>query len=223
MTSKYITRKSPPVSATKFPNKIKLGNDGNEYISKPDKNKVYKWKLIKQMDQCKDANNFYLQFPKYYLDKKFIKYNFNNTYKKLNKILNILKKENIFLLNIGWKNVYNFVDNAWYDAKKILIKKYGSKKFVKDKIKILKEKHSISKKLSDKTILEIYYLDIFNIIFYTNFTEFFSLNNGNLYLQWNLTSNIRSYVNSLFKNEFGKKYIEPKNINNAMLIKLDKI
>ncbi len=38
--SKYEKRPSPPVSAQDFPNNIKIGNDGNEYVSKPDK-KIY--------------------------------------------------------------------------------------------------------------------------------------------------------------------------------------
>lgn len=44
-------RPSPSESAVIFRNGIKLGNDGNEYISNPDKNGVYKWKRLKTMNK----------------------------------------------------------------------------------------------------------------------------------------------------------------------------
>lgn len=44
---KYKTRKSPPYPANKNCNKIMIGNDGNKYISKPNKNNVCSWRKIK--------------------------------------------------------------------------------------------------------------------------------------------------------------------------------
>lgn len=44
---KYRERKSPPVSATQFPDKEMEGNDGNKYISVPNKNGVYAWRIVK--------------------------------------------------------------------------------------------------------------------------------------------------------------------------------
>jgi hypothetical protein len=41
--SKYITRKSPAYSASDCKAMKKKGNDGNYYISSPDKNGTYKW------------------------------------------------------------------------------------------------------------------------------------------------------------------------------------
>jgi hypothetical protein len=40
---KYKTRKSPPFSANKNCGKSMEGNDGNIYVSKPNKNGVCKW------------------------------------------------------------------------------------------------------------------------------------------------------------------------------------
>jgi hypothetical protein len=42
-SKKYITRNSPPYSANKCCNETKKGNDGNIYISKPNKNNICKW------------------------------------------------------------------------------------------------------------------------------------------------------------------------------------
>ena len=61
--SKYEKRESPPVSAQDFPNKIRKGNDGEEYVSRADKNKVYRWYKIKSMDKCSTPKKYYMQFP----------------------------------------------------------------------------------------------------------------------------------------------------------------
>ena len=43
---KYKTRKSPPYPANENCNKKMKGNDGNIYLSKPNKNNVCSWKKI---------------------------------------------------------------------------------------------------------------------------------------------------------------------------------
>ena len=42
---KYKDRKSPPYPANENCNKKMTGNDGNKYISKPNKNNICTWKL----------------------------------------------------------------------------------------------------------------------------------------------------------------------------------
>lgn len=42
--NKYKMRPSPPYPAQERQNEILMGNDGNKYISLPDKNGIYKWK-----------------------------------------------------------------------------------------------------------------------------------------------------------------------------------
>ena len=42
--TKYQTRKSPPYPANEHCNKTMKGNDGNMYISKPNKNNICSWK-----------------------------------------------------------------------------------------------------------------------------------------------------------------------------------
>jgi hypothetical protein len=43
---KYKNRKSPPYPANENCNKKMVGNDGNMYISKPNKNNVCSWKKV---------------------------------------------------------------------------------------------------------------------------------------------------------------------------------
>lgn len=43
---KYKNRKSPPYPANENCNKKMIGNDGNYYISKPNKNNVCSWKKV---------------------------------------------------------------------------------------------------------------------------------------------------------------------------------
>lgn len=42
-TDKYSLRNSPPYPANKCKTMKKKGNDGNYYLSEPDKNGIYKW------------------------------------------------------------------------------------------------------------------------------------------------------------------------------------
>ena len=125
---KYNKRPSPPVSAQDFPNEIKVGNDGKEYVSRSDKKGIFKWHKINY--DVKTAYDYYMQLPQIYLDKKFIKYDIDNTLKKLKNIEKELKKHNIYLLYIRWKNVGNFIDNAWDEARLILSKKTNPTNFI---------------------------------------------------------------------------------------------
>lgn len=43
---KYKNRKSPPYSANQNCNKTMVGNDGNKYISKPNKNNICTWRKL---------------------------------------------------------------------------------------------------------------------------------------------------------------------------------
>ena len=76
---KYNERPSPPYHAKEFPDKIKKGNDGNKYISKKDKNGIYKWYVVKKTKEIKEpseknkkkislkktAEEYFQQFPNY--------------------------------------------------------------------------------------------------------------------------------------------------------------
>ena len=45
-TKKYRNRPSPPYPANEMCGKTKLGNDGNHYLSKANKNGICSWKKI---------------------------------------------------------------------------------------------------------------------------------------------------------------------------------
>jgi hypothetical protein len=61
--NKYKMLLSPPLySAEKFKNKVKVGEDEELYLSKKDKNNIYKWYKIKLK---KNPEEYYKQFPDY--------------------------------------------------------------------------------------------------------------------------------------------------------------
>ena len=115
-----MSRPSPSVSAQDFPDKVKEGNDKNMYVSKPDKNGIYKWK---QIVNKKTAEEFYFQYPEIYLDKKFKKYDYKPTLKILEKVKKELEENHIYLFFMKWKKVGNFIDYAWTDAQQEILKK----------------------------------------------------------------------------------------------------
>ena len=184
---KYIMSKSIKIDgkillAIKFPNKMKIGKDGYEYVSKLNKNKVFRWYKLKNMNECSSPEKYYMQVPQNYLQKKFIKYNNKSIEKKLNTIKKILKKENIYLLKIKWKNNYKYSDIAWYNA----------------------EEKSKSN----------------NFIFYTEHSFFWSQHTGKLNFQWNLDRKSKKIVFNLLKKNFNRKFIMPKSLSKAIIIKL---
>jgi hypothetical protein len=115
-----MSRPSPTQSAIDFPDKVKEGNDKNMYVSKSDKNGIYKWKKIVNK---KTAEEFYNQYPEIYLDKKFKKYNIKPLFKTLEKIKIELEKNHIYLFFIPWKKTGNIVDSAWSEAQDEILKK----------------------------------------------------------------------------------------------------
>jgi len=115
-----MSRPSPSESAQDFPDKVKKGNDKNFYVSKPDKNGVYKWKKI--VDK-KTAEDFYNQYPEIYLDEDFKKYDYKPTLKTLEKAKKELEENHIYLFLIPWKKTTNFVDSAWSEALDLISKK----------------------------------------------------------------------------------------------------
>jgi hypothetical protein len=199
--SKYETRPSPPFSAQDYPNKIKVGNDGNEYISRADKKMVFKWYKIKNMSEYSSAEKYYMQFPQNYLQKNFYKYDLEQVEDKLNIVKKELEKENIYLIKIGWKRVYNFIDYAWED-----VETYIKNKYFKENKKI--NRYGI--------------LDKANFIFYTESTEFWSQNDGMLKMQWSLNKNRKKSAFEILRKIFKNKFVEPKNSGKAIIIKLNK-
>ncbi len=115
------TRPSPSISAQVARDKIKEGNDGNMYLSKPDRNGVYHWKRLWQMSEVKTAAEYYDQFPH-----KPRNYDTKEVVTKLRAVAKALNKHNIPLIPIGWRNVWDFGDNAADDAYEIADSKFIS-------------------------------------------------------------------------------------------------
>jgi len=197
--SKYEKRNSPPYSAQEYPNKIKIGNDGLEYVSKSDKNKVFRWYKLKNMFECTTPEKYYMQFPVNYLQKKFYKYDTIKIEKILNKVKKELEMKNIYLIKVGWKNVYDYIDNAFDEAIDYIIKKYFK-----------------NKKISKYEILDSH---LANFIFYTDNRLFWSKNSGELSLQWNLYRDSKKEAFSIFNKYFKNKFYEPKSSSKAIIIK----
>lgn len=192
--SKYSERPSPPYHANECKNKIMKGNDKKSYISKPNKNGIFKWYPLKS---GKTPEEYYNQFP----EKKIKKYIFPD--KVLEAVKKDLLKENILFIKIGWKNVYDFIDDAWYDVTRLIEKK-----------SIIKKIRQTDKK-SDIT-------NIISFIFYTDYRRFWSEINGELFLQYNILPKDKPKVIEIFKNYFGRRFIWNGSKNKALLIKLHK-
>lgn len=197
--SKYEKRPSPPQSAQDYPNIIKTGNDGNEYVSRPDKNKIYKWYKIKSMDETTSAEKYYMQFPENYNQKKFFKYDIKKFEEKIKSVKKELIKKNIYLIKLGWKNIGNFSDFAWAEATS----------YIKDKY------------YKDQKKTDHYYLvENANFILYTEHDTFWAQHDGLLSMQYNLNSNAKKDAFEIFKKNLKNAFIEPKSSSKAIIIKL---
>jgi hypothetical protein len=88
---KYAMRNSPPFPANKCKEMIKEGNDGKEYISKKDKNGIYKWTLHveKKIVYKNNPDAYFKQFDNYkepIHDMSFFMSKIKELYTKLKKI-----------------------------------------------------------------------------------------------------------------------------------------
>lgn len=121
IVEKYKKRPSPPYHAANAPNWVMKGNNGFYYLSKQNKAGIYQWKKLKmddEQDYTKSAYEYYSQFEDY-----TAKYNVKDFIKKTKQVAKVLLKHNIYFLYIGWKNVRDFIDYAWDDAKEYVKKK----------------------------------------------------------------------------------------------------
>jgi hypothetical protein len=90
-----MQRPSPIEHAKDFKNKVKVGNDKNQYVSKKDKNGVYKWVKITLK---KSPEEYYHQFSNY-TKPKFDTKIFTKNFDKLSEIL---KKNGFIFSFIKW-------------------------------------------------------------------------------------------------------------------------
>jgi hypothetical protein len=76
------------------------------------------------MDETTSAEKYYMQLLENYNQKKFFKYNIKKFEEKIKFIKKELIKKNIYLIQLGWKNIGNFTDFAWYEATSYIKNKY---------------------------------------------------------------------------------------------------
>jgi hypothetical protein len=190
---KYKNRPSPPYHANDCKDKIMKGNDKKDYISKEDKNGVYHWVKLKDFGKTKTPEEYYSQFKPYEP-----KYDKVDLLKKLNLVEKELLKSKIYLIHIGWNNVYNFSNYAWDDALEFLQKKLK-----------LPNNNSI--------------FDNVSFMFYTDKHLFVATINGELPMQNNILNKDKKVINDAFKKYFGKSYKESKNAKQVITVKLNKL
>lgn len=134
---KIMVRHSPDEHAREFKNIIKLGNNSNLWVSKPDINQVYKWK------ELKNSYNIYKIYCIIKQENNKIKIKYNNINKLIKQLSNKIKLEQTkyFLDNLhhvieSFNNEYKtsdyLGDDGWYgryivdDELKSLIEKYNT-------------------------------------------------------------------------------------------------
>jgi hypothetical protein len=191
---KYKTRPTPPYDANECQYKVVKGNNGTDFISRPDENKSFKWYQIKY---GKTPEDFFSQFP----NDSVKQYAFPK--KILDEISEELKQTNILFYHIGWNKVWNMIDNAWDDAELLT----ENSAIVKDIRKI--------DKISFTT-------DIVSFIFYTEHMRYLSEIEGQLKLQHNILQKDRQNVIKIFTKHFGKNFVWNKKNNKVFVIKLHK-
>jgi hypothetical protein len=88
-------RPSPSDHAKDFPDQLKEGNDENVYVSKKDKNGIYKWYKI---EKKKNPEEYYKQFTDYTTPDN----NTNIFYNNIKNLTNDLKKIGVKLYFVKW-------------------------------------------------------------------------------------------------------------------------
>jgi len=130
-TEKYINRPSPPYHANLCKNKTMNGNDGNLYISLPNKKGIYSWKIINKIKEkgsnsyltVNNGSNFWRidDFPK---EKRVIIYK-NNVDKNTFETIEEIKVTEIKYLKL-WtcsSDSKKFMEGIWNKGSAILIQK----------------------------------------------------------------------------------------------------
>lgn len=198
---KYKDRPSPPYPANDYPNEIKEGNDKNSYISRADKNGTHKWIKFKEMDQCDTAEDYYLQFGKYEQ-----KYDIKKIAKAFATAQKELEKEHIYLRKIGWKTVWDFVDNAEDDC-----------------IEELLEVPYIKNLLKKSKMPEYEILDVVSYLFFSDFNQFWATVDGALNIQHRLLKKDKKKFIEIMEKYLGQNFVWNGKEKQTIVIKFPKI
>ena len=97
---KYVVRNSPPYPANKCKEMIKEGNDGEQYISKKDKNGIYKWTLTYK----NNPDSYFKQFDNY----EKPKYDMSFFMSKIKELYAKLKKIGVLFYFLKWSRISTY-------------------------------------------------------------------------------------------------------------------
>lgn len=189
-----MSHKYKSSNAQEYQYKIIEGNNGKQFISRPDKNGIFRWV---RFSQGNTPEEYFLQFPnvgyKQYLFPTIL----------LDKLKRELLEKNILFFKIGWKNVWNYTDYAWEDA----IARTEKSPVVK-KLRIINKHDSVMKLIS--------------FVFYTDNRRYFSEINGTLDLQHNILKKDTKTIKEVFAEYFGKRFVWNGTKNKTISLKLQK-
>lgn len=174
-------RPSPSEHAKDHKWKELKGNDGNGYVSRPDKNGVYRWRKINQTPA--KALDYYKQVLK--PEKLKVKFSAMPFLKKARAAARELKRRKIFFYHMPWGSIGNFIDNAWTDACESVERATG---------------------VGSGDVM-----DHFSIIFFTDNRVFWAeRSDGVVNMQHNILKKDRELIESVFKKHFGRRVTFPK-------------
>ena len=191
-SKKYELRKSPPFHAKDYPNETKEGNDGEMYISKKDKNGIYKWILKYKFK--KTVEEYYAQFgykPKYNVS--FIK-------SKLDNLKEDLKKIGIFLYYMKW-NKKSFNKS---------ISPFHTEELIDESSKLLMKK--------EETYPNGKILFSDNLLFFASIKK--EKENKKLFITFDINNKVKKEFNNIFISYFPNRTKGYIGINKSIIINL---
>ncbi len=109
MCDQLLTTDQTILFAQDLPNKVKTGDDYEEYVSRINSVGIYQWTKILHTIECKTASEYYNQWPRYYLrwSTCIQKYDTESTFKALQEIQTDLSKHLIYITFSTWANSQN--------------------------------------------------------------------------------------------------------------------
>ena len=184
----------------KYKYKTVMNIDNIEYVSKKNKKNKFEWvKVIGYLD-CNTPEKYFSQFG------HKIKYKFPK--KEIILLEKELRKNNIFFYQIGWDNVWFYVDYAWSDVEELVKKE----KYIKT-LNITKNKKVDMLKLFDNV----------SFLFYSEFRKYWSQVDGKLEFQHNIIKKDKEKVIEIFTKIFYQKFSWNGSAKKTILVKLEKI
>lgn len=193
-----MTRKSPNDHAKKFQDYIKFGNNNNLWVSKPDINKVYKWKELKP---SYDIYKIYSIIKK---ENKNIQTRYKNMImllKQLSKKIN-LEHTKFFISNL--EHLVESFDNKYKSNDYLGDNGFYGRYMVDDELK---------KIISSKNIDHSFIINDIDLYMYLETKKLFLFG---IYTDKTIIKNIKQLILDIFK-KFKVKFIISKRFNTCLV------